>query len=121
MAKDGIWGGQLEMKVLATILEFNVIVHRVDGTQTVQAFHKPLENYPILHLSYHLGAHYNSVRRGDDPILKGSRPILNYPIGTDLAKIKNMLQDQTINLDVEDDGFTIIDRPTEEVIIYAIS
>ena len=42
MAKDGIWGGELEMKVLATILEFNVIVHRVDGTTTVQAFHNPI-------------------------------------------------------------------------------
>lgn len=88
MAKDGIWGGELEMKVLATILEFNVIVHRVDGTTTVQSFHNPLEDYPIIHVSYHLGAHYNSVRRGDDPILKGSRPILNYPIGTDLYAIK---------------------------------
>lgn len=31
MAKDGIWGGQLEMTALAEKMHFNVIVHQVDA------------------------------------------------------------------------------------------
>lgn len=30
MAKDGFWGGQLEMNALGTLLGFNAIVHQVD-------------------------------------------------------------------------------------------
>ena len=30
MAKDCVWGGQLEMSILAQIYNFNVIVHQID-------------------------------------------------------------------------------------------
>ena len=39
-----------------------------------------------IHLSYHMGKHYNSVRRIDDPIKKDKSPIVYHPIGHDLEK-----------------------------------
>lgn len=92
MAKNKVWGGQLEMNALANALKFNVIVHRVDGPSMANVFHEPVEDYPVLHLSYHLGSHYNSVRRGDDKLILNEAPICNYPIGYDLKKIKKMLK-----------------------------
>jgi len=88
------------MKVLSTILEINVMVHRVDGTSTVQGFHEPIENYPMVHLSYHQGVHYNSVRRGDDPLDKDIKPVKDYPIGTDLNQIKNMLAGKQLDFEI---------------------
>lgn len=62
MAKDGEWGGQLEMTALSQLLKFNVIVHQIGGESMVQEVHSPLDSVPCLHVSYHLGNHYNSVR-----------------------------------------------------------
>ena len=38
-----------------------------------------------------MGEHYNSVRRIDDPCLKGESPLTAYPIGHDLSKLKDKL------------------------------
>lgn len=44
---------------------FNIIVHQVDNP--IMLFSNfPLENVPTLHISYHLGEHYNSVRLKED-------------------------------------------------------
>lgn len=75
MSKDGIWGGQIEMNALAYCFNFNVIIHQVDNPSMVQVFNEPIDKYPTLHLSFHLGEHYNSVRRGDDPCFRGESPI----------------------------------------------
>lgn len=66
MGKDATWGTQLEITALASNFNFNVIVHQVDNPSYAQSFNEPIEAYPIIHLSYHLGCHYNSVRRIDD-------------------------------------------------------
>jgi len=65
------------------IYKFNYIVHQVDNP--IMAF----SNYawgsvPTLHISYHLGEHYNSVRLLEDP---GDGPAM--PIGHEL-KLKNL-------------------------------
>ena len=91
MAKDAVWGGQLEMNALANAYKFNVIVHQVDNPSMAQVFHEPIGNVPTVHLSYHLGEHYNSVRRKDDTCTTGYAPITEYPIGHDLEKIKKMM------------------------------
>ncbi len=85
MVKDGIWGGQLELTALSALYKFNYVVHQVDNPS--MAF----GNYPWgtvsnIHLSYHLGEHYNSVRLIEDP---GSGPAM--PIGHEL-KIKEELK-----------------------------
>eukprot|EP00347_Sterkiella_histriomuscorum_P016120 403354413 len=86
MAKDGTWGGQMELQVLSLIYKFNYIVHQVDNP--IMAF----SNFdwgavPTLHISYHLGEHYNSVRLLED---NGDGPVM--PIGHEL-QIKNPIQE----------------------------
>lgn len=92
MRQDGVWGGQMEMNALAQRFEFNLIVHQVGNPSMVQCFHEPLGKFPTLHLSFHLDEHYNSVRRGDDPCMRGEPPITHYKIGHDLEKVKQQLQ-----------------------------
>ena len=91
MEKNGVWGDQLETNALASTLKFNMIVHRVDTPSMAQIFHEPVGKYPTLHLSYHLNEHYNSVRRIDDPCIKGVCPLEEYEIGHDLEKLKKRL------------------------------
>lgn len=56
------------MNALASHYKFNTIVHQVDRPSMAQVFHDPIGKVPTIHLSYHLDGHYNSVRRGDDPV-----------------------------------------------------
>lgn len=62
MERDGEWGGQLEMTALSLLHRFNVIVHQVGSKPMIQEVHSPLDSVKCLHLSYHFGNHYNSVR-----------------------------------------------------------
>lgn len=41
------------------------------------------DDVQVLHLAYHMGEHYNSVRSEKDP---GNGPALDYPIGKNLVK-----------------------------------
>ena len=59
--KDGTWGGQLEIQALSVVHNFNCIVHQVDNPIMVFSNY-PLGTVKTIHISYHLGEHYNSVR-----------------------------------------------------------
>ena len=60
--------------------QFNVVLHQVDDP--ILCFSNfPWGEVPTIHLSYHLGEHYNSVRREDD---FENGPAL--PIGHELKK-----------------------------------
>mmetsp|Transcript_946 Transcript_946/g.2255 ORF Transcript_946/g.2255 Transcript_946/m.2255 type:complete len:266 (-) Transcript_946:1932-2729(-) len=60
MAKEGVWAGHLELQALSMALQVNIIVHHLRTAPAV------LNNFSgdsrTLHLSFHLGEHYNSVR-----------------------------------------------------------
>jgi vacuolar-type H+-ATPase subunit C/Vma6 len=56
-----------------------------------QVFHEPVSKFPTLHLSYHLNEHYNSVRRIDDPSVRGISPLEEYEIGHDFENVKKLL------------------------------
>ena len=84
MKKDAIWGGQMEMNIMAQLYKFNVIVHQVDNPSMAQGFF-PWDEVPCLHISFHLDCHFNSVRREDDPC--NGEPIMKHPIGHILKKI----------------------------------
>lgn len=86
MRKDSTWGGQHELKALALQYKFNVIIHQVGSPNVVNTFHEPLGSVDTVHLSYHLGKHYNSVRRVDDPVKRDQPPSVYFPIGHDLEK-----------------------------------
>jgi hypothetical protein len=50
---------------------------------------------PTLHLSFHLGQHYNSVRKKDDPC---NGPAIDQPIGHTLD-IEKLSEGQTLSND----------------------
>ena len=83
MKRDGIWGGQMELTIMAQLHRFNVIVHQVENPSMAQGFF-PWGEVPCLHISFHLECHYNSVRREDDPC--DGKPATDYEIGHDLSK-----------------------------------
>lgn len=88
MGKNGVWGGQMELNALAYEFKFNVIVHKIDSPSMAHVFHEPMGSVPTIHLSYHMGSHYNSVRRADDPCRIGDPPIKKYVIGHKLAEMQ---------------------------------
>lgn len=81
----------MELNALAQVYGFNAIIHQVDDPSMANVFHEPIGSKPTIHLSYHLGEHYNSVRRGDDPVNRGEAPVVAYPIGHDLEVTKKKL------------------------------
>lgn len=82
--QDARWGGQLEMNALAQIYRFNVVVHQVDNPGMAQEFF-PWGSVPTLHISYHLGEHYNSVRAAADPL---TGPAIDYPVSHILKEVE---------------------------------
>ena len=85
MAKDGSWGGNLELQAACFLFRVHIMIHEVDSkvkvinntlsAQSESAFwramrrlagRKPAKHVPILHLSFHKGKHYNSVRFVED-------------------------------------------------------
>ena len=78
------------MNALSQIYQFNVIVHQVDNPSMAQEFF-PWGSVPCLHVSYHLGEHYNSVRLATDPC---NQPAIDYPIGHQLKEIELDEKDQ---------------------------
>jgi hypothetical protein len=97
MRKDGTWGGQMEMNALANSKKFNIIVHQVGNPNMVLKFHEPMGSVPTIHLSYHLGKHYNSVRRIDDLVEPGKIPIIDKPIGHDLMENRRFINSLGMN------------------------
>ena len=65
MDKDGEWGGNLEIQALSMRHEFNAIVHQLDAPVFAVSNFDP-NAVRTIHLSYHLGEHYNSVRLLED-------------------------------------------------------
>ena len=95
MAGETTWGGQLEINAIARQFEFNVFLHQVNKPSMIHCFHEPMGSVPTVHLSYHRGRHYNSVRRSDDPMKKGKAPVEHYPIGHDLKNLGTAIQNLT--------------------------
>ena len=83
-----------------------------------QVFHEPIGSKPTIHLSFHLGEHYNSVRRGDDPVNRGEAAVVAYPIGHDLEMTKKKLQGMKLNLEVVPDGYAKRPKSKNQVVAY---
>jgi len=84
MSRDGQWGGQLEMSILAKIHKFNIIMYQVDYDDNAQEFHPwNTKGLKTVHVTYHRGRHYNSVRSVNDP---GTGPAVNFLIQHPLMK-----------------------------------
>ena len=74
------------MNALAQIHNFNVVVHQVDNPSMAQEFF-PWGTVPTLHIAYHLGEHYNSVRAHQDPC---TGPATDYPVGHILQELEEL-------------------------------
>ncbi|OMJ95161.1 hypothetical protein SteCoe_1535 [Stentor coeruleus] len=63
MSKLGTWGGNMELQALSLVLNVNIKIHRLgEPIWEITNFDRERS----IHLSYHDGDHYNSVRlRGD--------------------------------------------------------
>ena len=108
--KDGSWGGQLEIQALSVVHNFNCIVHQVDHPIMVFSNY-PLGTVPTIHISYHLGEHYNSVRLITDPC--DGVPL---PIGHELN-----LKEPVVTLDEEKKTETNIETPSRlDIVHYAL-
>ena len=78
------------MNALAQIYRFNVVVHQVDNPGLAQEFF-PWDSVPTLHISYHLGEHYNSVRAVADPL---NGPATAYPVSHILKEVEQPVTTQ---------------------------
>eukprot|EP00878_Enallax_costatus_P046915 GHUV01057234.1.p1 GENE.GHUV01057234.1~~GHUV01057234.1.p1 ORF type:complete len:165 (+),score=47.85 GHUV01057234.1:554-1048(+) len=64
MKKEGVWAGHMELQAASLLLQANIHVYQAGQPRWAMV------NFPKgcreLHLSYHDGEHYNSIRRIDD-------------------------------------------------------
>ncbi|KAK9831129.1 hypothetical protein WJX74_004441 [Apatococcus lobatus] len=68
MAKEGTWAGQQEQVALARLERIRICIHQAGQPLWTIAPCVPdfPKDAPLIHLSYHDGEHYNSVREASD-------------------------------------------------------
>ncbi|KAL1536511.1 ubiquitinyl hydrolase 1 [Salvia divinorum] len=75
MGEDGTWAGHMELQAASLVTHSNICIHRnMSPRWYIQNFDK--QDAPMIHLSYHDGEHYNSVRSKDDTCSGPARPIV---------------------------------------------
>lgn len=70
MSRSGTWGGHLEMLALGIQYNIDVIVHQLNAPRLELRNQFADEENPVereVHISYHSGSHYASVRTLEDP------------------------------------------------------
>uniref|UniRef100_A0A2P2JH35 OTU domain-containing protein n=2 Tax=Rhizophora mucronata TaxID=61149 RepID=A0A2P2JH35_RHIMU len=74
MEKDGTWAGHMELQAASLVTRSNICIHRYMSPRWyIQNFDQC--GTRMIHLSYHDGEHYNSVRLNEDPSDGPARPI----------------------------------------------
>ncbi|KAK6162028.1 hypothetical protein DH2020_001869 [Rehmannia glutinosa] len=74
MGEDGTWGGHIELQAASLVTRCNICIHRhMSPRWYIQNFDK--HEAQMIHLSYHNGEHYNSVRSKDDTCSGPARQI----------------------------------------------
>ena len=63
MKKDAVWGGNIEIQAFSNLYNVNVVVHMLNQPPYISVSENATR---AIHLSYHHGQHYNSVRWKDD-------------------------------------------------------
>lgn len=85
MADDGTWGGNLEIVAMSRRFRINCIVHQLAAPRFAVNYEDGVPDKTI-HLSYHQGEHYASVRRSDDDTRGAARAIVLVEPGAPPAK-----------------------------------
>eukprot|EP00271_Cylindrocystis_brebissonii_P002017 TRINITY_DN1235_c7_g1_i1.p1 TRINITY_DN1235_c7_g1~~TRINITY_DN1235_c7_g1_i1.p1 ORF type:complete len:404 (+),score=76.15 TRINITY_DN1235_c7_g1_i1:322-1533(+) len=65
MAEDSTWAGHMELQALSVMVHCNICIHRFEEPRW-HIHNFPVQHTRTLHISYHDGEHYNSVRLIDD-------------------------------------------------------
>eukprot|EP00899_Mesostigma_viride_P027824 jgi/Mesvir1/8226/Mv12512-RA.1 len=65
LRRDASWGGNLELQAASLVFQVNINIHQ-DENPVWEIRNFPPGKARVLHLSYHDGDHYNSVRPIDD-------------------------------------------------------
>lgn len=74
MEEDGTWAGHMELQAASLVTHANICIHRsMSPRWYVRNFDD--RDALMIHLSYHNGEHYNSVRMKEDPVDGPTRPI----------------------------------------------
>ncbi|KAJ8437026.1 hypothetical protein Cgig2_010371 [Carnegiea gigantea] len=75
MEKDGTWAGHMELQAASLVTRNNICIHRhMSPRWYIRNFDN--QGAHMIHLSYHDGEHYNSVRLKEDPCDGPARPII---------------------------------------------
>ncbi|KAL1564161.1 ubiquitinyl hydrolase 1 [Salvia divinorum] len=75
MGEDGTWAGHMELQAASLVTHSNICIHRnMSPRWYIQNFDK--HEVLMIHLSYHDGEHYNSVRSKEDTCSGPARPIV---------------------------------------------
>ncbi|KAK7263161.1 hypothetical protein RJT34_30746 [Clitoria ternatea] len=75
MGNDGTWAGHMELQAASLETRSNICIHRnMSPRWYIRNFDD--RGVRMIHLSYHDGEHYNSVRLKDDPCDGPARPII---------------------------------------------
>ncbi|KAF7828702.1 OTU domain-containing protein 3 isoform X1 [Senna tora] len=75
MENDGTWAGHMELQAASLVTHSNICIHRnMSPRWYIRNFND--RGARMIHLSYHDGEHYNSVRSKDDPCDGPARPIV---------------------------------------------
>lgn len=61
MRNDGVWADNLELQAISMDCGVNIRVHQ-SGNPSYDIRNHPAPDAPVIHLSYHFGEHYASVR-----------------------------------------------------------
>ncbi|CAA6670525.1 unnamed protein product [Spirodela intermedia] len=74
MGEDGTWAGNMELQAASLVTRSNICIHRsMSPRWYVRNFHA--QGSRMVHISYHDGEHYNSVRLKDDPCTGPANPV----------------------------------------------
>eukprot|EP01122_Echinamoeba_exundans_P002502 TRINITY_DN12443_c0_g1_i1.p1 TRINITY_DN12443_c0_g1~~TRINITY_DN12443_c0_g1_i1.p1 ORF type:complete len:417 (+),score=71.20 TRINITY_DN12443_c0_g1_i1:3-1253(+) len=73
MSRNAVWGGHLEIHAASMLWNVNVCIHQLDQPRWEMRNHDG--NVRFIHLSYHDGEHYSSVRRRDEPASHSGAPL----------------------------------------------
>ncbi|XP_078443473.1 SEC-C motif-containing protein / OTU-like cysteine protease family protein isoform X2 [Wolffia australiana] len=66
MREDGTWAGNMELQAASLVTRSNICIHHSSSPRWyIRNFHA--QGSRMVHISYHDGEHYNSVRLKDDP------------------------------------------------------
>ncbi|ONK55042.1 uncharacterized protein A4U43_UnF8250 [Asparagus officinalis] len=75
MEKDGTWAGNLELQAASLVTRRNICIHQANSPRWYISNFSGGET-TMIHLSYHDGEHYNSIRLVDDACEGPSKPII---------------------------------------------